>query len=383
MFKELKKFPVVIIFFVFLFSFSIMDELWPKRSRSELENRELAQYPRLTLKSLFDENYDKTWMSNFDKYIKDQFILRDEWIDLKSRCESVLLKLENNNVWYGKDDRMFQKLLFINEGQLNKNLQFLSNFSTKHSDKVTTMIVPSASLVWENKLPFAAPIIDEGKYLNNIFTEIGKTGANVIDLREIFKLYYNKEDFPIYYKTDHHWTTEGAYLAYSQFADLKGLAPFDKNKYPEMKTENFLGTNYSKARKYGTVSESITWYDIPNQITIYKTDGSSEGVASSMYNSEKWKSRDKYGAFLNGNNGYSIINGNPEGKNILIIKDSYANCFIPFLTANYNKIGIVDLRATMLNINEVIANENYDEVLILYNFQTFTNDTYLWKLAKS
>lgn len=382
MFKELKKYPVVLIFFVFLFSFSLLDELWPKRSRSELENRELAQYPSLTLKSVLDKDYDKTWMSNFDKYIKDQFILRDEWIDLKSRCESVLLKLENNSVWYGKDETMFQKLLFINEKQFNTNVQHLAGFAAKHSDKLTAMIVPSASLIWEDKLPFAAPVIDESKYLDNVFSQIKATGSQIIDLRDTFST-YAKENFPLYYKTDHHWTTEGAYLAYSQFANSKGLTLFDKSKYKEMKTEGFLGTNYSKARKYGTAAESITWYDIPSQITIYKTDGSSEGVASSIYDAEKWETRDKYGAFLRGNNGYSIINGNPEGKNILVIKDSYANCFIPFLTENYNKIGIVDLRATMLNIDELIKNENYDEILILYNFQTFTSDTYLWKLAKS
>ena len=90
---------------------------------------------------------------------------------------------------------------------------------------------------------------------------------------------------------------------------------------------------------------------------------------------------DKYATFLYGNNGYSEIQGDGEGS-ILLVKDSYGNCFAPFLTANYGKIGVVDLRNYPYGIDELIESEGYEHVLILYNFQSFKSDSYLYNINR-
>ena len=95
-----------------------------------------------------------------------------------------------------------------------------------------------------------------------------------------------------------------------------------------------------------------------------------------LINADKFATRDKYAAFLDGNNGYSTIEGNGTGS-ILVVKDSYANSFIPYLTANYAKIGVVDFRNFKYGLDSTIEKEGYDEVLVLYNFQTFIADTNL------
>ncbi|MEG1477342.1 MAG: hypothetical protein RSC38_06385, partial [Oscillospiraceae bacterium] len=147
---SIKKYPVVYLFFVFLFCFAILDAIWPKRQTSELENRELAQYPTITL----DGVVSNKWMQIYEKYIKDQIVFRDEWIDIKSRCENMLLKTENNGVWFGKKDNvLFQKFISVTDKQLRDNTNFLSDFAVRHPNMVSTMIVPSASLVWQDKLP--------------------------------------------------------------------------------------------------------------------------------------------------------------------------------------------------------------------------------------
>ncbi len=370
--KELKKYPIILLFFAFLFSFTVLDALWPKRATSELENRPLAQYPPITLEGIVSNK----WMANYEKYVKDQIVFRDEWIDMKSRCEAMLLKTENNGVWYGSDHTLFQKFISVNETQLRTNINFVADFAKRHPDMVTTMIVPSASLVWENKLPFAAPAVNEDAYLDEAFAAFASAGASTIDLRPVFAAHANEQ---LYYRNDHHWTTEGAYLAYQTFAEQDNLLPFDKAKYPEMTQNAFFGTNYSKSRYLSAVPDSITWYDIPATLTVHKMDANDTKTDFTLYNAEKWETRDKYGAFLNGNNGYSTIKGNGKGK-ILIIKDSYANCFIPFLVDNYAEIGVLDLRDTNAKPDELIAREGYDKVLVLYNFQSFTTETNLYKI---
>ena len=110
---------------------------------------------------------------------------------------------------------------------------------------------------------------------------------------------------------------------------------------------------------------------------------------------QKFNTRDKYAAFLDGNNGYSTIEGRGTGS-ILVVKDSYANSFVPYLTENYAKIGVVDfrnfkygleihlfdLRYNKTSLKDYIAQNDIDSVLVLYNFQTFIADTNLIYISR-
>lgn len=215
-------------------------------------------------------------------------------------------------------------------------------------------------------------MVDENVMLDDIFAQVS-SAADVIDMRPVFT--QQKEQY-LYYKTDHHWTTQGAYLAYEQFCQLKGLSPFDTNAYQAESVPGFYGTHYSATRRWNVQPDTITYYPLDNPMTIFDIGAETEytpRTTESMINTEKFGTRDKYAAFLDGNNGYSVIEGNGEGS-ILVVKDSYANCFVPFLTANYEKIGVVDLRNFSYGLDSTIESEGYDQILILYNFQTFIAD---------
>ena len=205
--------------------------------------------------------------------------------------------------------------------------------------------------------------------------------AAVIDLREPFTA---RRDEYLYFKTDHHWTTNGAYRAYEQFCALKGLTPFDRDAHEAVTVEDFQGTHYSATRLWNVKNDTITYYPLPNQMTIYNITGEAQYepmTTENLINTDKFATRDKYAAFLDGNNGYSVIEGDGEGS-ILVVKDSYANSFIPYLTANYEKIGVVDFRNFKYGLDSTIEREGYDEVLILYNFQTFIADTDLIYISR-
>lgn len=366
--QNLKKYPIVLIFFIFLICFSILDALWPKREFSELENRNLKQLPKFSIASVLAKN--NSWMTQYSEYTKDQFVFRDGWIDLKSRAEALLLKTENNGIWLGKDHYLFPKMLAVGD-RFETNLGAVKKMAERHPGDVSVMIAPSASLILADKLPWQAPIADENAFHDEIAAQLSDV-ATVYDLRDTLSAH---ADEYIFYRTDHHWTSEGAYLAYQQFAESKGMPLFDRTAAEEKTVDGFYGTSYSKARNYDVVPDSITYYDLPNQLTVYTTnaDGSESAESGPLYNVADFETRDKYKAFLRGNNGYSVLEGNGTGS-ILVIKDSYANAFIPYLVADYASIGIVDFRYLNEKVDQLIERGGYDEVLVLYSFQGFMDD---------
>ncbi|MGN0974746.1 MAG: DHHW family protein [Gemmiger sp.] len=373
-------YPVLIVFLMFVFGFSLFNVFWPKRENSELENRKLQQFPEFSLSGFLSGD----WGEQFGAYLQDQFALRDSWINAESFLnEIVFQKVEESDILYGDDGWMFTKNFGLSDTarkQLEKNTAAVAQFGESHPGKVTFLLAPSASVIYADELPVAAPMIDENALLDEIFATVGKS-AQVLDLRECFSA---SKDEQLFYKTDHHWTTQGAYLAYEQFCAQQGLTPFNTAVHQAVNVEDFYGTHYSSTRRWNTKAETLTYYPLPNKMTIYQANGETEFAelkSGELVNTDKLTTRDKYGAFLDGNNGYSVIEGDGEGS-ILVMKDSYGNCFIPFLTANYAKIGVIDFRNYKYGPDALIEMEGYDQLLVLYNFQTFTSDRDLINLIR-
>ena len=373
-------YPLVIFGAVLLFGGALLNLFWPKRTQIELENRKAAQSPAFSIEGLLDGS----WQSSFAIWMQDQFVLRDQWINAQRATDEIVFqKVEEGGILIGKDQWMFTKLFTVDDStqkQLDKNVQAVSDFAAKYPGKVTFLLAPSASVIYSEELPDGAPMVDENAMLDEIFSEIGQS-ADVLDLRDVFTA--NKDQY-LYFKTDHHWTPLGAYLAYQQFCTLKGLTPFDCAARESATVEDFQGTHYSATRLWNVENDSITYYPLENPMTIFRITGEAQyepETTENLINTEKFSTRDKYAAFLDGNNGYSVIEGNGTGS-ILVVKDSYANSFIPYLTENYAKIGVVDFRNFKYGLDSTIAQEGYDQILILYNFQTFIADTNLIYISR-
>lgn len=373
-------YPLLICGVLLLLLLSIANVLWPKRTMIELENRRAASFPAFSVTGLLDGS----WQSSFSTWMQDQFILRDQWINAQRATDELLFqKVEEDGILLGKDHWMFTKLFTVGDStqkQLDKNVQAVADFAAKYPGKVTFLLAPSASVIYPEMLPIGAPMIDENAMLDDIFAKAGQSAA-VLDLREPFMA--QKQEY-LYFKTDHHWTPNGAYRAYEQFCAQKGLTPFDRENHTSETIEGFQGTHYSATRLWNVEDDTITYYPLENPMTIYQITGEAQYEAETtenLINTEKFSTRDKYAAFLDGNNGYSVVEGNGTGS-ILVVKDSYANSFIPYLTANYAKIGVVDFRNFKYGLDSTIAQEGYDEILILYNFQTFIADTNLINISR-
>ncbi len=372
--------PLLAVSALLLLGLTIANLAWPKRDMIELENRKAAQFPVFSVEALWNGR----WQSEFARWMQDQFLLRDTWINTQRAADEIVFqKAEEDGILLGKDRWMFTKLFTIGDAtrqQTAKNVQAVAEFAARYPGKVTFLLAPSASVIYPEALPAGAPMADENALLDDIFAQVGESAA-VIDLREPFTA---RKDEYLYFKTDHHWTTNGAYRAYEQFCARKGLTPFDRDAHEAVTVVDFQGTHYSATRLWNVENDTITYYPLPNQMTIYNITGEAQYEplkTENLINTDKFATRDKYAAFLDGNNGYSVIEGDGKGS-ILVVKDSYANSFIPYLTANYEKIGVVDFRSFKYGLDSTIEREGYDEVLILYNFQTFISDTNLIYISR-
>lgn len=373
--KELKQYPLLVLFFLFIFGFMIADGLWPKRVESDLERRKLAQFPDFSFSSLVKNE----WTAKYGEYTKDQVIVRDSWLKAQSLCESLLFQKEEiGGAIIGKNDALFTKMFALTpteEKLLQKNTTLVQQFIEKFPGQVTFLLAPSSSVINAEELPANTPMLDENARLDGIFSTVSE--ADSLDLRDSFTA--AKDDVQLYYDTDHHWTSYGAYLAYQQFCQLRGLTPMEVTESDYTIVPDFYGTTYSKALYWKSKPDSIAYLDLPNAMTVWNVSPTfelTENFTATMYDKSKLEQGDKYAMFLYGNNGYSTIEGDGEGS-ILVVKDSYANSFIPYLTANYARIGVIDPRGFGLSVADFAQQEGYDEVLLLFNFQSFKESTFL------
>ncbi len=386
--KSLKQYPLLVFFALFILGLFVADMFATGREFSEMENRYLKQRPKFSIKALVENEYTL----DYEKFINDQFVARDAWITLKSVSETALGKIENNGVAYGRDDYQFQKAPTADEETLGNNLGYLQEFLETYQGHVTVGIIPNSYQVLENKTPVSFPGVDQEPYIRQIYEGV-KGRVDTLDLLSVMTQH---RDEYIYYRTDHHWTTLGAFYAYQAYAQSRGLAaagPEQIEPYAH-NVEGFLGTYYSKSKKFDTRSDTITWYDFPvGEVTI---DGKTtilnsqkqEIPVEGMYEVAKWQERDKYAAFLYGNNGLTVIPSqcnlnHQEGRTsrVLVIKDSYGNSFAPFLTWSYDEVYVVDLRSLTEKMSELTARVQFDDVLVLYNYQSFESDRNIARLT--
>ncbi len=343
--------------------FTIVSLISGDKEFSELENRKLKTNVKFTIKNFLDGSFQE----DYESYINDQFPLRDNWISLKSMNEYILGKIENNGIIYGSDEELFEKFDSLDEEKLKNNVGAINNFAETYYDKVSLMIIPSSYEIYKENLPMGSPIILQEELINKIYNF--STFSNNIDVMK--ELLDNKNSY-IYYKTDHHWTTYGAYLAYCKFIDSINGNKVNLENFKEVELPNFYGTYYSKAKPFNIEPDIMTYYDF-NNLTMEIVG---DKIYDSIYDYSKETLRDKYSLFLYGNNPLTIIKNKDikNNKKILVIKDSFGNSLVPFLTQNYEEVHVIDLRHFSSKLSSYLQENDFEDILIVYNFINLATD---------
>ena len=370
--KKRKFYPTAAVLLGFVAVMTVVDIATPTRAFSEMENRSLRTESKISLSRLLSGDFQ----SDYETMVADQFAGRDGWITAKSISESALQKTENNGVLYGKNGAFFTKFTSYNEEQLERNLYFLEGFAETHP--LTFGIIPSAYEYAQSELPLGAGQVDERQVIAGIKETLSENeNISWFDADSLLTA-QNSED--LFYRTDHHWKGTTAYLAYAALCEQMGLEPVPADQLVLREVEGFYGSYYSKCKKAGTVPDTLTFYDQPFPI---KTE--IDGVEKdNWFNEEQLSARDKYGALLWGNSGLTVLSkeelpDNP--KRLLMIKDSFSNCLAPIFLSNFDEVYIVDLRSYPVGLNQLCEDKNFDQTLVLYNFENLESDTNFYRMT--
>ncbi|MDU5110553.1 MAG: DHHW family protein [Clostridium sp.] len=358
------------IFILTLIFFVIANFISLDKDFSEVENRNLQSRPKI-----LSENYTE----NLNSYVADQFFKRTNFISFKARIELMMGKNKINNVYIGEDNKLFEDFkITSNEDLLNK-VSVINEFKKSNTDlNINFMLVPTATSILNDKLPKYSPVDDEIEYIKAVERNISED-INFITVYD--KLEQYKDEY-IYFKTDHHWTADGAYLGYKAFCEATGIEATNKEELQSIIASNdFYGSLSSKIGLFGLGKDKLKIY-IPNNKNVLVNYVTEQKKEPSLFNSEKLYNKDKYQVFLDGNHPLIEIESDKNtDKKILIIKDSYANNFVPFLTENYGNIFLIDLRYYKDSVSEFLINNDIKEVLFLYNVNTFNEDDSIFNLA--
>lgn len=363
------KLVPIILFFTLSFGAGAVTSFSRKEYFSENQNRYLAQFPKLTPKKYFSGDYT----DKLEEYISDHFLMREQLTQIKTNTDIAIGKKDINGIYITKD-RLIEKIDEPNEAVTQRSIDYINNFAQFFEKPVFFMLVPTQAEIYKDELPANAPNQDQRKYIDNVYDRLAK--INMID---VYGTLSSSSNEYIYYRTDHHWTTKGAYYAYLTASKKMDFEAHTEDYYDHSHNSNdFRGSFYSKTLYNGVRPDTIDiWLHKENgiseepEIYVYSDINGEPVKHDGIYFKEYLDKKDKYSVFFGTNQPLIKIKTFHEGGRLLVIKDSYAHCFVPFLADHYSEITMIDTRYVQSPLNDLADPDKYDQALLLYNVSTF------------
>lgn len=389
----------------FILCFSVWCLVAPKQTFSENENRALASWPVYS----FDTLKDGSYMSGIQTYLSDHFPLRDPFMTLKTKYEMLTGREEINDIYLAKDGYYIEAYKTPKQQKkiITQFQKLQDAITTGAKENVRVMLVPTAISTYNAKLPGSAPdrgVLRQVDTMNEIYAAL--PNMQKVDVWRALQTAAAQEETDrtrasgdadgaqpvanagdavcdtsaadgLYYHTDHHWTTHGAYVGYQAYCNAAGLSPIPEADFQKTcVTTDFHGTIFSKLHDSTVPGDAITLYEYPaNQLTVSYPDTGE--VTDTLYNRDYLTQKDKYSMFLNNLHPLvEITNASADSdRQLVLIKDSYANSMVPFLVHHYQKIYVFDTRYYRFGPSSFI-NEHPEvtDVLLLYNMNTIDTD---------
>lgn len=388
---KIKNYIIVCLFLVFIFGICFFSILQEDREFSEMENRNLQQFPEFSYETLKSGDFTK----NFETYMSDQVFLKDELVSVKTVSDMAFMKPKQNDVYLG-DDGFYLKEYRENTEQIDKNIGCLNRFADSLPEDVSVsfLLAPNAVSVLSEKVPSVNLNDDQAEAAKHIEETISDR-INFVCPLDAMKSAENKDE--LYYRTDHHWTTAGAEFGFDALMKRMGEEVPECN-YRIEEVKDFYGTMYSQAPYSFAKSDTIR---LPvqenNEITVRYTEPAGDHTApkackeidgvqtkSGLFADELKAVKDKYAAFMGGN--FTRLEIEAEGaaddESVLILKDSYCNSMMPFFCSKYKHITMCDLRYFGMGtqtVSEYIAEHNIRKVIYVYNIDFINSDnSFVW-----
>lgn len=360
--KKCSQLLTICLFCCSLFGVALLNLLAPQRDFSSLENRYLAKLPTFTLTSL----WKGTYIPKLETWFQDQFLARDTLVSIKALNDLAMGFQKTNNVYFGKNGYLIEQVAAMDPQRMEANIQALNRFAQSQEIPMSLIAVPSKYTI----LPYQLPTLHYNLPEEPLFSKLEAKLTPRIQYLDITATLLTHQQEPIYYKTDHHWTALGAYYAYEAYQKaMHSSVSFTRQ--PILVSDQFKGTLYAKSKAFWYGSDDIFIYTDPQQVQV-ETENSGlwhDGV----YYWEHLQQQDAYRFFLDGNHAITRLRSEQANKrHILLIKDSFAHSFAPYLTYDASEITMLDLRYYKDSISSYIKDHKVDEVIFLYSMDSLT-----------
>lgn len=381
----------IVFFVIIIFGFAIAFFIIPDNTFSEQENRYLQQSPkissdfngglmeRIEAGRFLDRLFNGKFTAEINKYYADQFPFREMFVGLKAAVEISMLKQQNNSVTLGSNGYIIKNGGYPNYAAISRNADSVLVFGAAIQSMDVPCCLAAAGRsedVLERYLPKLYPNYRSDElwdYFDGLFQDKGS--INYVNLRAPLKtLSDSGTDDQLYYRTDHHWTTLGAYYAYVEIMKSMGLEPQPRGNFTaETASESFYGTTWSSA--------GMKWI-APDVIEFFRYAGDGEFITEiiddpytlleGFYDVSYLDVKDKYSSFIGGNHSMVKVyrKDGVSREKILMIKDSFAHCMVPFLAYHFDMV-IIDPRYYKDSVKQLIKDEHISKVLILSNIDSF------------
>lgn len=394
--KKLGNFVLFIGFLTIILSFGILSLLKTDRTISPVENRQLAQKPALTKESILTGSFFK----DFEAYTNDQLIGRDELIKNytlaqikmdKSLINDIILTddkwLLKNPAWTPKYKEIDQSMPAVKE---------LSQFLKEQNIEFYFALPPSKTNALSFKLP--SHIHTYAKEDVNYFLDKLPPDVKPIKLMEHFEKQYTQQDIQdMYFKTDHHWNMDGAFLGYQYIMNtIKQESSIYKGKEVEKedytrtcaKNKNLIGSfNNQLYQLIDATGEKLCYYTPKDgfhftSVTAKDVNGTMYHLLDEIYGVEKQKNTTSYAGYYTNDYPEIVFENNdaPNDVHALILKDSFANAIAPHLAQNFKRTSILDLRHYHeKDVYQYIKDNNINMVLFVYSDSNLSGEMFKFK----
>lgn len=334
----------------------ILNLLNPSRELSERENRPLRQAPLLNWQTFFEGSFSKS----FEEYISDQFILRNAWVGLKTTTQLLLGRRDNNGVYYGSGRRLYE-IAEIDEKIFYSNLAALESLAVKSGLPASILPVPSAALIQPDGLPKHAAVTDEQEY----WRKAQETLASFNLVPSIEVLMNHSAEY-LYYYSDHHWTTLGAYYVYSALMNAWQMEQREITDYRVYTAaDHFLGALHSKSAYTFVRPDRMIIFSPDIEVVVDYPDSGKK--TDTLFAEARLAGKDKYAVFLDGNHALVTIKSSEGQGKLLVLKDSFANSLVPLMAGQFEEIHMIDLRYFRGSVPSYIENNDFTEMLAVYH----------------
>ena len=386
----MKKINVTItaLFLVFLFGFGIAFWVIPDTDFSPEENRALQTLPSVDADSWLEGKVS----SRLITYYSDQFPLRNKFVGLHALGELGLGRGESNGVLVGRNGQLAVRRF---DAYLNRfeRLEDTDYYSSAHVDRGLASLVSLHNTLQAGDIPLCVVLaprtidvtVSDFSYPSAISDGLDATiqnamqtgGVNSVELMATFRTLHEAGEY-VYYRTDHHWTTRGAYVAYAAVMESWGMGDdvLPESYFTVREIPDFYGTTHSRAGLFFIPSDTMEIWEAPDdsRYTVLEVNGeNTKTVIESGFISEKYLSeKDKYGAFLDGTHRMLFIvdkEAAARGEDrplLLLARDSFANSMVPFLARHFD-ICMVNLTGGMTNLTELCETYGCERVLVVCN----------------